>query len=60
MTTERAFHGDAHARMKAGLVQRGIFRSARVRPPGLPPAAEEVAAMRAALETSGVPPVDRL
>ncbi len=50
--------GDAHARMKAGMVWRGIFRSALVRPPVLPPSAEEVAAMRAALEASGVSRVD--
>lgn len=50
--------GDAHARMKAGMVWRGIFRSALVRPPVLPPSAEEVAAMHAALEASGVSRVD--
>ena len=50
--------GDAHARMKAGMAWRGIFRSALVRPPVLPPSAEEVAAMRAALEASGVSRVD--
>jgi 4-hydroxy-tetrahydrodipicolinate synthase len=50
--------GDAHARMKAGMAWRGIFRSALVRPPVLPPSAEEVAAMQAALEASGVSRVD--
>jgi 4-hydroxy-tetrahydrodipicolinate synthase len=50
--------GDAHARMKAGMAWRGLFRNALVRPPVLPPSAEEVAAMRAALEASGVPRVD--
>jgi len=50
--------GDAHARMKEGMAWRGIFRSALVRPPVLAPSAEEVAAMRAALEASGVPRVD--
>jgi 4-hydroxy-tetrahydrodipicolinate synthase len=46
--------GDAHARMKEGLALRGVFRSALVRPPVLPPSAEDVAAMAAALEASGV------
>ncbi|HKA60880.1 MAG TPA: dihydrodipicolinate synthase family protein [Methylomirabilota bacterium] len=50
--------GDAHARMKEGLALRGLFRSALARPPVLPPSAEEVAAMAAALEASGVPRVD--
>ena len=50
--------GDAHARMKEGMALRGIFRSALVRPPVLPPSAEEVAAMAAALEASGVPRVE--
>jgi len=50
--------GDAHGRMKEGMAWRGIFRSALVRPPVLAPSAEEVAAMRAALEASGVPRVD--
>jgi 4-hydroxy-tetrahydrodipicolinate synthase len=50
--------GDAHARMKEGLALRGLFRSALARPPVLPPSAEEVAAMTAALEASGVPRVD--
>lgn len=50
--------GDAHARMKEGLALRGLFRSALTRPPVLPPSAEEVAAMKAALEASGVPRVD--
>jgi 4-hydroxy-tetrahydrodipicolinate synthase len=50
--------GDAHARMKEGMAIRGIFRSALVRPPVLKPSAEEIAAMKAALERSGVPRVD--
>jgi len=50
--------GDAHARMKEGLALRGLFRSALARPPVLPPSAEEVAAMTAALEASGVPRID--
>ncbi|HME96839.1 MAG TPA: dihydrodipicolinate synthase family protein [Methylomirabilota bacterium] len=50
--------GDAHARMKEGLALRGLFRSALARPPVLPPSAEEVAAMKAALEASGVPRID--
>jgi len=50
--------GDAHARMKEGLALRGLFRSALARPPVLPPSVEEVAAMAAALEASGVPRVD--
>jgi 4-hydroxy-tetrahydrodipicolinate synthase len=50
--------GDAHARMKEGMAMRGLFRSALVRPPVLPPSAEEVAAIRAALEASGVPRVE--
>jgi 4-hydroxy-tetrahydrodipicolinate synthase len=50
--------GDAHARMKGGLALRGLFRSALVRPPVLPPSAAEIAAMAAALEASGVARVD--
>jgi 4-hydroxy-tetrahydrodipicolinate synthase len=50
--------GDAHARMKVGMALRGLFRSALVRPPVLPPSAEEVAAMAAALEASGVARVE--
>jgi 4-hydroxy-tetrahydrodipicolinate synthase len=50
--------GEAHARMKAGMVWRGLFRSALVRPPVLQPSGEEVAAMEAALERSGVPRVE--
>jgi 4-hydroxy-tetrahydrodipicolinate synthase len=52
--------GDAHARMKVGLAQRGLFRSALVRPPVLPVSPEEVDAMRRALEAAGVPPVTDL
>jgi 4-hydroxy-tetrahydrodipicolinate synthase len=50
--------GDAHARMKEGMRLRGLFRRALVRPPVLPPAAHEVEAMRRALETAGVEPVE--
>jgi 4-hydroxy-tetrahydrodipicolinate synthase len=50
--------GDAHARMKEGLVLRGIFPSALVRPPVLRPSREEIAAMKAALAASGVSTVD--
>jgi len=50
--------GDAHARMKVGLAMRGLFRSALVRPPVLPPSTEEIATMKAALESSRVPRVD--
>lgn len=50
--------GDAHARMKEGMAIRGIFRSALARPPVLKPSADEIAAMRAALERSQVPRVD--
>jgi 4-hydroxy-tetrahydrodipicolinate synthase len=50
--------GDAHARMKEGMALRGLFRSALARPPVLPPSAEEVAAMAAALEASGVARVE--
>jgi 4-hydroxy-tetrahydrodipicolinate synthase len=50
--------GDAHARMKEGMALRGLFRSALVRPPVLPPSPEEVAAMAAALEASGVARVE--
>jgi 4-hydroxy-tetrahydrodipicolinate synthase len=50
--------GDAHARMKEGMVLRGIFRSALARPPVLPPSADEIAAMQAALTTARVPAVD--
>jgi 4-hydroxy-tetrahydrodipicolinate synthase len=50
--------GDAHARMKEGMVLRGIFRSALARPPVLAPSAEEIAAMRSALTIARVPAVD--
>ena len=50
--------GDAHARMKVGMAMRGLFRSALVRPPVLPPSTEEIATMKAALESSRVPRVD--
>jgi 4-hydroxy-tetrahydrodipicolinate synthase len=50
--------GDAHARMKQGLALRGLFRSALVRLPVLSPSAEDVAAMAAALEASGIARVD--
>ena len=44
--------------MKEGMALRGLFRSALVRPPVLPPSPEEVAAMAAALEASGVARVE--
>jgi dihydrodipicolinate synthase/N-acetylneuraminate lyase len=44
--------------MKEGMALRGLFRSALVRPPVLPPSAHEVAVMKAALEASGVARVD--
>jgi len=44
--------------MKVGMAMRGIFTSALVRPPVLPPSAEEVAAMRGALAAGRVPAVD--
>ena len=44
--------------MKVGMAMRGLFRSALVRPPVLPPSAEEIAQMGAALEASGVSRVD--
>jgi 4-hydroxy-tetrahydrodipicolinate synthase len=50
--------GDAHARMKEGMAIRGLFKSALVRPPVLPPSADEIAAMKAALAASRVPTVD--
>src|SRR5947199_18707 len=50
--------GDAHARMKEGMVLRGIFRSALARPPVLAPSSAEIAAMQAALVASRVPVVD--
>ena len=50
--------GDAHARMKEGLVLRGIFRTALARPPVLPPSTTDIAAMQAALVESRVPVVD--
>jgi 4-hydroxy-tetrahydrodipicolinate synthase len=50
--------GDAHARMKVGMALRGIFPSALVRPPVLPPSLDDVAAMRAALAASGVGAVE--
>lgn len=50
--------GDAHARMKEGMAMRGLFRTALARPPVLPPSAEEIAVMRAALAASRIPAVD--
>src|SRR2546426_12121654 len=50
--------GDAHARMKEGMALRGIFRSALARPPGLRPSRDEIAAMKAALASSGVSTVE--
>src|SRR2546430_17247047 len=47
--------GDAHARMKEGMVLRGIFRSALSRLPVLPPTAAEVAALAAAPAAGHVP-----
>jgi 4-hydroxy-tetrahydrodipicolinate synthase len=49
--------GDAHARMKEGMAIRGLFKRALARPPVLPPSAEEIAAMRAALTAGDVPTV---
>jgi hypothetical protein len=37
---------------------RGLFRSALVRPPVLPPSDDEIATMKAALESSRVPRVE--
>lgn len=49
--------GDAHARMKEGMALRGLFKRALARPPVLPPSAEEIAQMKAALVRSRVPAV---
>lgn len=50
--------GDAHARLKEGMAFRGLMRSPLVRPPVFKPSAEEIAAVRAALTASGLPPVN--
>lgn len=50
--------GDAHARLKEGMAFRGLIRSPLVRPPVWKPSAEEIAAVRAALEASGLAKVN--
>jgi 4-hydroxy-tetrahydrodipicolinate synthase len=49
--------GEAHARMKEMLYQRGIFKSALMREPVLPISQEEKNAVSAALAKSNVPKV---
>lgn len=46
--------GEAHACMKAAMVAAGIFDSAVVRPPTIPPSAEENARIEAAVAAAGL------
>jgi 4-hydroxy-tetrahydrodipicolinate synthase len=46
--------GEAHARMKAGMVLAGVLRQGTVRPPTEPPNAREMDALRAAVAQAGL------
>ena len=46
--------GEAHARMKAGMVLAGVLDHGHVRPPTEPPSAREMDALRAAVEQAGL------
>lgn len=47
--------GEAHARMKAGMVLAGVLEHGFVRPPTEPPSASEMDALRAAVAQAGLP-----
>ena len=47
--------GEAHARMKAGMVLAGVLEQDFVRPPTEPPNAREMDALRAAVAQAGLP-----
>lgn len=49
--------GEAHARMKEAIYQRGIFSSALMRPPVLPLDEQEIADIKEALALSGIPKI---
>ena len=46
--------GEAHARMKAGMYLAGVIGDATVRPPTEAPSAQELAALRAAVQQAGL------
>lgn len=46
--------GEAHANMKAAMAAAGIIPDATVRPPTIPPSAEELAHIRAVVAASGI------
>lgn len=46
--------GEAHANMKAAMAAAGIFRDGTVRSPTIPPSAEELARIQAAVEEAGL------
>ena len=46
--------GEAHACMKAAMAAAGIFDRATVRPPTIPPSAEELARIEAAIRAAGL------
>jgi 4-hydroxy-tetrahydrodipicolinate synthase len=48
--------GEAHARMKAGMVLAGVIEDGTVRPPTQAPGPREIAALRAAVEHAGLLP----
>jgi len=48
--------GEAHARMKAGMVLAGVIANGTVRPPTQPPNAREMDALRAAVAQAGLAP----
>ena len=47
--------GEAHARMKAGMVLAGVLDQGTVRPPTAAPDAHELEALRAAVAHAGLP-----
>ena len=48
--------GEAHARMKAGMVLAGVLEQGTVRPPTEPPTTREMDVLRAAVEQAGLRP----
>src|SRR5262249_26411453 len=51
--------GEAHACMKAAMAAAGLFERATVRPPTIPPSAEELQRITAAVEAAGIIPQRR-